>query len=353
MNCKPIDLLLLTNVTHGINLAVASLRLPPGSEILMTDHEYGAMIYCWKKFAAERGWRIRTVTIPYASENPSDFVAAFDAAIAQESKALFFSHVTSTTGLVLPAAELCALARRRGLVSVVDGAHAPGMVPLNLTKIDADYYGANCHKWIMAPMGAGFLCVRGEHQANIEPQVISWGWGYPSAERNEDSGVSGAKWQYALEFYGCTERCPQMVLPETLDFRESLGGETAIANRTCELALYTRERLAALGYVTTPLNPGTVRRAHRRSNFQKWTQSKCETASGTNTASNARSTSRRADFFLRVSSGVVCHAKEEIDCLAGGVEGDGGDDWRVNYKARCSIMVFPTQSHECGNQLPR
>ena len=256
VNCAPRNLLLLPNVTHAINLAAESLKLEPGSEILTTDHEYGAMLYCWRRLAAERGWRIRMVSIPYNTEDPKELVASIEAAIEPQTKALFFSHVTSTSGLVLPAAELCALARRRGLVSVVDGAHAPGNVPVDLAKIDADFYGANCHKWMMAPMGAGFLSVRGEHRASLRPQVVSWGWGYPPAELDADSGCGGTKWQHSLEFYGCTERCPQMVLPEVLDFRESLGGDAAIARRVRELSLFAREHFATLGFApATPLNP--------------------------------------------------------------------------------------------------
>ncbi|HLX61936.1 MAG TPA: aminotransferase class V-fold PLP-dependent enzyme [Planctomycetota bacterium] len=255
VHCNPANLLLLPNVTHAINLAVQALSLERGAEILITDHEYGAMIYTWRRWAAERGWTIREAKLPYKTEDPVEIVAAIEAAIRPSTKALFFSHVLSTTGLVLPAAELCTLARRRGLASVVDGAHAAGMVPLDLQKIDADFYGANCHKWIMAPMGAGFLSVREKHKNSLVPPVVSWGWGYPPAEREADSGCGGSKWQHALEFYGCTERCPQMVLPEVFDFRESLGGDGAIARRVREVVLYAREKISEAGFApATPLN---------------------------------------------------------------------------------------------------
>ena len=256
VKCSANHLLLLPNVTHAINLAADSLKLEPGSEILTTDQEYGAMLQCWKRLAADRGWHVRCVPIPYKSEDPAEIVAALEAAVVPATKVLFFSHVTSTNGLVLPAAEVCAMARRRGLITVVDGAHAAGMVPLDLVKIDADFYAANCHKWIMAPLGAGFLHVRDERRASLRPAVTSWGWGYPADQMDVDSGHGGTKWQYSLEFTGCTERCPQMVLPETFEFRASLGTEAAIAQRARDLSLFTREHFNALGFVSaTPVNP--------------------------------------------------------------------------------------------------
>ena len=256
LKCPTSTLLLLPNVTHAINLAADSLRLDAGSEILTTDQEYGAMLLVWKRLAMERGWRIRTVAIPYASEDPAAILAALENAIAPETKVLFFSHVLSTTGTVLPAAELCAMARRRGLVSVVDGAHAAGMVPLDLTSIDADFYAANCHKWIMAPMGAGFLNMRADRKTGLRPPVVSWGWGYGANEREADSGCGGTKWHHDLEFAGCTERCPQMVLPDVFEFRASLGTEAAIAQRVRDLSTFTREHFASLGFkCATPANP--------------------------------------------------------------------------------------------------
>lgn len=256
LNAAPAELLLLPNVTHAVGLAVASLDLPAGSEILTTDHEYGAMMYCWERRARERGWTIRQATLPYNSEDPAAIVSAIDSAATQATRALFFSHVACTTGLVNPAADLCALARMRGWISVIDGAHAAGMVPIDTATTGADFYAGNCHKWMMAPLGAGFLSIRRELKGSLQPLVTSWGWKHPPEEREIDSGEAGTKWQFALEFHGCTERCPQLVLPEVLALRESLGGEGAISARTRELAQYARARISSLGFApATPENP--------------------------------------------------------------------------------------------------
>ena len=237
LRVKPDDLLLLPNVTFAINLAVSSLKLPRGSEILMTDHEYGAMVYCWRRWAKVRGWKLRQFKLPYTTEDPGEIVAAVEKSIRPATRALFFSHVTSTTGLVLPVAELCRLARRRGIISVVDGAHAVGMVPVEL---NADFYGANCHKWLMAPLGCGFLHVRPKYKTMLQPLVTSWGW-------------AGKDWQFNLEFHGCNDRCPQMVLPEVMAFRKSLGGDAAIRNHARQLTEYARTRIGLKP--VTPRNP--------------------------------------------------------------------------------------------------
>lgn len=233
------DLLLLPNVTFAMNLAVTALRLPPGAEVLMTDHEYGAMALCWRRWAKERGWKLRQFKLPYATEDPTEIVAAARNAIRPATRVLFFSHVTSTTGLVLPAAELC----RLGLLTVIDGAHAAGMIPLDLARIDAAFYGGNCHKWLMAPLSCGFLHVARRFRKDLKPLVTGWGWG-------------GVDWQYEMEFHGCTDRCPQMVLPEVFAFRRCLGSETTIQRRSRTLAKYARERLSAVGLKpATPRNP--------------------------------------------------------------------------------------------------
>jgi isopenicillin-N epimerase len=256
LHCPPANLALLPNVTHAINVAAESLQLKPGTEILITDHEYGAMVFCFQRLAAERGWTIRTLQLPASPESSAEIVAAIDAALTPATKVLLFSHVTSGLGIILPAVEICALLRKRGVLSVIDGAHAVGSIQIDLTAMAPDFYGGNCHKWMMAPLGAGFLFVRDEHKATVRPPIVSWGWGYKPAEQDVDSAAGGSKWQYALEFAGCTERVAQMVLPDTLDFLESLGGHAAIVKRVRELSRFTRESLAACGLIpATPANP--------------------------------------------------------------------------------------------------
>ena len=145
-----------------MNAVIRSLRLEPGDEVLTTRHEYGAVT---------RTWEFMGANLVYAE--PDELVQA----IGQRTRAVSVSHITSPTALVLPVAEICAAARAVGALAIVDGAHAPGQLPLNLDALGADVYAGNCHKWLCAPKGAGFLWARPEHQRWIEPLVISWGYG--------------------------------------------------------------------------------------------------------------------------------------------------------------------------------
>lgn len=259
LRCDGRDLLLLPNVTVSLNTAITSLAgsLPAGSEILMSDHEYGAIVNCWKRVAARCGWTLRTVTIPYQSEDPDEITSVFSAAVGSSTRALFFSHVAYTTGLVMPARQLCKLAREKSLVSVVDGAHAPGSVPVDLGSINADYYGANCHKWMMCPANCGFLHVARDRHASTEPLVVSWGWGFkPEEADNENPEAGGSKWQAAFEYSGVTDRTPIMAIPDALDFRQTLGGDESIFARVRFLSEHAELLMSESGFkVATPRNP--------------------------------------------------------------------------------------------------
>jgi isopenicillin-N epimerase len=170
------DLVFVPNATSGLNAVIRSLRLKPGDEVLTTRHEYGAVVRTWEFVGA------RLVSV-----EPDELVGA----IGPRTKAVSFSHITSPTALVLPVAEICAAAREAGVLSIVDGAHAPGQVPLDLEALGADVYAGNCHKWLCAPKGAGFLWARPEHQRWIEPLVVSWGYGAETsfAERHGWQGT--------------------------------------------------------------------------------------------------------------------------------------------------------------------
>ncbi len=159
---RPDDLVFVPNATAGLNAVIRSLRLQPGDEVLTTRHEYGAVT---------RTWEFVCANLVYAE--PDELVDA----IGPRTRAVSVSHITSPTALVLPVAEICAAARAAGALSIVDGAHAPGQLPLDLETLGADIYAGNCHKWLCAPKGAGFLWARPEHQHWIEPLVISWGYG--------------------------------------------------------------------------------------------------------------------------------------------------------------------------------
>ena len=171
------DLVFSPNATSGLNAVIRSLRIRPEEEILTTKHEYGAIL--------------RTLGFIRANVvlvEPEELIAE----IGIRTRAIVVSHITSPTALVLPVEDICEAARKAGVLSIVDGAHVPGQLPLDVEAVGADVYAGNCHKWLCAPKGSGFLWARPEHQDWIEPLVISWGY-HEDADFGERHGWQGTR----------------------------------------------------------------------------------------------------------------------------------------------------------------
>jgi isopenicillin-N epimerase len=171
------DLVFVPNATSGLNAVIRSLDLAPEDEVLTTTHEYGATLRTWEFVQAN-----------LVCCEPEELVARMDA----RTRVVFVSHITSPTALVFPVEEICAAARGAGVLSIVDGAHAPGQIPVDLESLGADVVAGNCHKWLCAPKGAGFLWARPELQASIAPLVISWGY-REDADFGERHGWQGTR----------------------------------------------------------------------------------------------------------------------------------------------------------------
>jgi isopenicillin-N epimerase len=223
------DLVFVPNATSGLNAVLRSLRLEPKDEVLTTDHEYGAIL--------------RTLEFVGASVvmSPPDELAS---RIGPRTKVVLVSHVTSPTALVLPVAEICAEARAAGALAIVDGAHAPGQLPLDLAAIGADVYAGNCHKWLCAPKGSGFLWARPEHQGWIAPLVVSWGY-REGAEFGERHG-----WQ------GTRDVAAYLAVPKAIDVHATFD-----LARSLSLADKAEARLAALGLERVEGAPAPFMRA--------------------------------------------------------------------------------------------
>jgi isopenicillin-N epimerase len=164
------------NVTSALNTAARSLPLEPGDEILTTDHEYGAIHRTWTFVSEHRQAPLIVQHVPLPVANPEEVVAQVWAGVTARTRVLVLSHVTSPTALTFPIQALIRRAREAGIWTAIDGAHAVGQIPVDLHALGVDFYGGNCHKWLSAPKGSGFLYVRRELQHLIEPPVVSWGW---------------------------------------------------------------------------------------------------------------------------------------------------------------------------------
>jgi isopenicillin-N epimerase len=175
----------MTNVTEAINVVAHSLDLGPGDEILSTDHEYGALDRTWHFMAKERGYAYINQPIPVPLTTEEKFVEDLWKGVTPRTRIIFLSHITSPTALRFPVEIVVKRAHQAGIMTIVDGAHAPGQISLRLDELGADFYGGNLHKWLCAPKGAGFLYARPEVQHLLKPLVVSWGneADFPSTSR--------------------------------------------------------------------------------------------------------------------------------------------------------------------------
>jgi len=192
LNVQPDDLSFVVNATSGINVIARSFPLAPGDEILTTDLEYGALDLTWEHLCQRFGATYVKAHIPRPFTTHEDVVEAIWSQVTERTKAIFLSHITSGTAVILPVAEICRRARDEGILTIVDGAHAPGQIPLDLAALGADIYSGNCHKWLCTPKGSAFLYVHPDQQEWIESLTISWGWGqedHTFLTRNQQQGT--------------------------------------------------------------------------------------------------------------------------------------------------------------------
>jgi isopenicillin-N epimerase len=212
-------LVFVPNSTTGVNIVARSLPLAEGDEVLATDLEYGACDAIWEHVCAQRGARYRRIEIPLPYER-GEVVGRLMAAVTQRTRLIFASHITSTTALILPVDELCRTARARGIATLIDGAHAPGQIDLDIDAIGADYYVGNCHKWLCAPKGAGFLHARPEHHALLEPTVISWGYAAGTGGHSGfDAYLGESLFERRMQWQGTRDLAAWLAVPAALEFQ--------------------------------------------------------------------------------------------------------------------------------------
>jgi isopenicillin-N epimerase len=206
------NLVYVQNATIAVNIVARSLELKPGDEVLASEHEYGAVDRTWRFLSTEHGFRYinQPVTIPLQS--PGQFIREFWAGVTSNTRVIFLSHITSSTAMILPIERIIQRARRAGIFTVIDGAHAPGQLPLNLDALGADFYAGNLHKWLCAPKGAGFLFARPEVQSLLKPLVISWGY--------ESENPSGSTFIDHHEWWGTRDVSAFLSVPAAIEFQD-------------------------------------------------------------------------------------------------------------------------------------
>jgi isopenicillin-N epimerase len=241
LNAENDNLFFVPNATVGLNTVARALPLQPGDEILTTDHEYGALDKTWEFVGNKTGARYIRHPIPLPVTSAEDFVERFWQAVTPRTRVIFLSHITSPTALIFPIADIIQRARRAGIVTIIDGAHAPGQIPVDLIALGADFYSGNCHKWLCAPKGAAFLYARTEHHAIMEPLVISWGW------LPDSTFVSRNQWQ------GTRDVAAFLSVPAAIEFQDT--NQWAEVRQRCHaFASTARARLTDLTGLT-PISP--------------------------------------------------------------------------------------------------
>lgn len=223
------DLVFVPNATSGLNAVLRSLRIRPQEEILTTKHEYGAILRT-----------LGSILANVVACEPENLIAS----IGVRTRAIVVSHVTSPTALLLPVEEICAAARKARVLTIVDGAHAPGQVSLDLERLGADLYAGNCHKWLCAPKGSGFLWARPEHHEWIEPLVVSWGY------REDASFAERHGWQGTRDLSAC------LAVPKAIETWRGFD-----LDRMHALADETERRLGAMRLRRIPGAPAPFMRA--------------------------------------------------------------------------------------------
>ncbi|HWU18188.1 MAG TPA: aminotransferase class V-fold PLP-dependent enzyme [Devosia sp.] len=245
LGTSPENLVGLTNATTGLNIVAQSLDLKPGDQILTTDHEYSALEKTWAYVARRTGAEIVVVKVPMPLLTEAQFTDTIIAGMTERTKVLFLSHITSPTALLFPIARSIAEARKRGIWSVIDGAHTPGHITLDLDAIGADFYSGNCHKWLMTPKGSAFLHARPEVQNLLNPLVISHGWTIDSKAPGAKGAFGNSPFIDGIEMQGTRDPAPWLTVPAALDFRRE-NDWTSVAAHCQQLAQDTARRLGEL-----------------------------------------------------------------------------------------------------------
>ena len=233
VGCSGDDLVYVTNPTTAVNTIIRSLDFGPGDEILTTDQEYGALIRTWNQYADKRGFKLVEHVTQFPMTTHEDFVNKFWSDVNEKTKVIFISQITSATGVILPAEEICRRAKAEGIMTIIDGAHVPAHISLNISEMDPDVYVGACHKWLSAPKGSSFMYVKNSLQENVNPLIISWG---------SEVDPSPSPFIYENQYQGTWDPSAFLTVPSAIQFQIDNDWES-VKKRCRNLTQETRDRV--------------------------------------------------------------------------------------------------------------
>lgn len=227
INCDSEDLVFVPNPTHAINILAKNITLNPGDEILTTDLEYGAIDRTWNYYCSKSGAKYVQQPISLPIRSKEEFIHEFWKGYSDKTKIVFISQITSSTGLVLPVKEICEEAKKRGLITIVDGAHVPGHIDLDLQNLEADFYTGACHKWMMTPKGSSFLYAKKAFQGMLDPLIISWGY--------QSINPSSSLYFDYHQFNGTRDFSAYLTIPKSIEFMQKYNWKSV--SDSCKIKL--------------------------------------------------------------------------------------------------------------------
>ncbi|MAD51187.1 MAG: aminotransferase class V-fold PLP-dependent enzyme [Candidatus Marinimicrobia bacterium] len=246
VGCHGDDLIFVTNPTTAVNTVIRSLDLGLDDEVLMTNMEYGSLVRTWEHYAQDKGFSIVQQFTPVPLTTHEDYIEHFWKAVTERTKIIYLSEITSSTGLILPVVAICKKAKEAGIMTIVDGAHVPAHIPLNIAEMDPDVYVGACHKWLSAPKGSSFLYVKKSLQETIEPLIISWG---------SEVDRSPSPFIYESQYQGTWDPSAFLTVPAAIQFQQEHDWNS-VRERSRALNRKTRDRIYEI-IDSEPICPNT------------------------------------------------------------------------------------------------
>ena len=210
IGCDHDELIFFQNPTTAVSNIICNLNLKSGDEVLMSSHEYGALIRSWVEWGVKKNIKIIQQEVKLPLTNESEFIESIWRGVTPKTKVIFLSHITSATGLIFPVEKIISMAKQKKIMTIIDGAHVPAHIPLNIHKINCDFYAGALHKWLCAPKGASFLYVKKEHQTWVKPLIYSWG------KEGDDPGPS--EFLQDFQWQGTRDMAAFLSIPSAIEF---------------------------------------------------------------------------------------------------------------------------------------